>query len=154
MTTAFPKQAQIPDQAPKPPPEQSALLESPPVESAAAEPNPDNAQQETAFKKLRRAVGKEVSSKSDEIAVSLVQHTIDGNSNTARIVVGLVDKRRRSKAEMNKLKQAALDPRRTRSVAVDLASDQQWKDEDIDHSVGDPAASDQKRREADETQTH
>ena len=65
-------------------------------------------------------------------------------------MVGLVDKRKRSKTEMNKLKNAALNPKPGRSVAVDLASDPQWKDEEIDHSVGNPAVSDEEKREANE----
>jgi hypothetical protein len=159
MTSTFLKGKHVPELVPeldpKPPPAESQTVDSAdnkesPGESPADEPNQESAQQETAFKKLRRAVGKEVSNRSAKIAKSLVDHTIKGNSNSARIVVGLVDKRRRSKSEMNKLKEAALNPKPGRSVAIDLASDPPWKDEEIDHSVGEPAVSDEERRDDNE----
>ena len=117
-----------------------------PAETATA----DSSEQNRAFKELRRALSKEVLAKSTKIAASLVQNTIDGNSNSARIVVGLVDKRKRSKTAMSRLKKAALNAKPTQSVARDLAADPEWKDEEIDHSAGNPAVSEEERRYSDD----
>ena len=81
-----------------------------------------------------------------------MQNTIDGNSSTARIVVGLVDTRGKSKSELRKLKKAALEIETRKSVARDLATDPPWTDDDIDHSAGDAAVSEEERRNADDPQ--
>jgi hypothetical protein len=72
---------------------------------------------EDAFKQLRRAVGKEVREKSTEIAQSLVQSTLDGNSNNARLVVSLVDKRKKKKIEA--------ESKRGEQMAINLAAEPQ-----------------------------
>ena len=88
-----------------------------------------------ALKKLKRAVGKKVLEQSDKIAESLVKATIEGNSNSARIVVGLVDKRRKSTAQQKKLKKAVEEVESTHSVAMDLAEGPDWDDDDDGHPI-------------------
>ncbi len=90
------------------------------------------------YKRLKRAVGNKVLEKSETIADSLVKATIAGNSNSARIVVGLVDKRRRSPSEMKKLRKAALSHKSGVSKAIDLRNERDWTDEDEAKLAGDP----------------
>jgi hypothetical protein len=75
-----------------------------------------------AFKQLRQAVGEEVRAKSGEIAKSLVESTLQGNSNNARLVVSLVDKRKKKKIEA--------ESKLGKSVAMDLAAMPQSPPED------------------------
>ncbi|MGB6689323.1 MAG: hypothetical protein WBE76_15935 [Terracidiphilus sp.] len=75
-----------------------------------------------AFKQLRQAVGKEVREQSTEIAQSLVKSTLAGNSNNARLVVSLVDKRKKKKIEV--------ESKLGKSVAMDLAAMPQCPPED------------------------
>jgi len=82
------------------------------------------------------------------IATSLVDATIKGNSNSARIVVGLVDKRPRNKREKKQLKDAALANLRGVQKAIDLAAEPEWQD-GVD---GDPAAALPQSLEKDGTQ--
>lgn len=117
----------------------TAVARQPADESPAEAENPATPAKEDALKKLRRAVGNEVREKSDKIAKSLVDSTLKGNSNSARLVVSLVDKRPRNKAELKKLKKAASKPHR--STAMDLASEPQWQDEDNHKVAGEPGGS-------------
>jgi hypothetical protein len=152
MTDTNRKQAGDPEktalQAPAPtdPAAETPVLQPPP---AKADSPQSEKEQDDAFKKLRRAVGKKVSERSDEIAKSLVQHAIDGNSNTARIVVGIVDKKKRTKSELKRLKKAALETKPVESTALNLAKDELWTDDD-DKDAGDPERCRKKGRDADE----
>lgn len=74
------------------------------------------------MKKLRQAIGKEVREQSEEIARSLVKSTLAGNSSNARLVVSLVDKRKKKKIEA--------ESKRGESVAINLAAEPQWPSED------------------------
>jgi hypothetical protein len=107
-------------------------------ESASTEPAKNDP-----LKKLKRAVGKKVLEQTDTIAESLVKATIAGNSNSARIVVSLVDKRRRSESEIRKLRKAALSHKSGVSKAIELRDGPEWKDEDEAKLAGDPPASDE-----------
>jgi hypothetical protein len=109
------------------------------VESPAEEQKPAKPAKEDALKKLRRAVGDEVREQSVTIAKSLVDSTLKGNSNSARLVVSLVDKRPKNKAELKKLKMVA--SKTHRSTAMDLASEPEWQDEDNHKVAGEPGGS-------------
>jgi hypothetical protein len=113
--------------------------QQPAIESPAEEEKPAKPAKEDALKKLRRAVGNQVRENSEKIAKSLVDSTLKGNSNSARLVVALVDKRPRNKAELKKLTKAVSKTRR--STAMDLASEPQWQDEDNQKVVADPGRS-------------
>jgi hypothetical protein len=103
---------------------QSNKLEAQQKEAQApsTQKRPKKPAKEDAFKQLRRAVGKEVREKSGEIAKSLVQSTLEGNSNNARLVVSLVDKRKKKKIEA--------ESKRGEEMAIDLASQPQSPPED------------------------
>jgi len=83
---------------------------------------PKKPAKQDAFKQLRQAVGKEVREKSSQIAKSLVQSTLDGNSNNARLVVSLVDKRKKKKIEV--------ESKRGENMAMNLAAEPQCPPED------------------------
>lgn len=108
------------------------------------------AENKNAFKKLRRAVGDKVIEQSDKIAESLVQSTLKGNSNSARIVVGLVGKQRKNKSKLEKLKKAAVQGGPDHCTAYDLAIDVRLPSDGGDMSLGDPDALRRKGRNADE----
>jgi hypothetical protein len=117
----------------------------PPAEGESlAEPEKDHA-----YKKLRRAMGKEVGERSVDIAKSIVDSTVKGNSNSARILVGLVDKRPKTKSELKKLKKTALEGLPLKSTAIDLAAEPQWQDDEHGHAA--PAAAERRKgKEKDE----
>jgi hypothetical protein len=75
-------------------------------ENAAAEPandrNTAHRAREGAYKKLRKAMENEVNNRCDKIAKSLVDSTENGNSNSARIVVSLVEKKPKKKRRVPK----------------------------------------------------
>lgn len=78
-----------------------------------------------AFKQLRRAVRKKVREQSAELAESLVNSALEGNSSSARIMVSLVEKKKKKhKSEDN--------GKPLESLALDLASDPQCPPEDDD----------------------
>jgi hypothetical protein len=125
---------------------------------AAAEnttPGAVEAGKDSAYKRLRRAVGKEVSGQSEMIAKSLVESTLAGNSSCARIVVSLVDKKKRTSSEQKKLKKAALDSKPVRTTAMNLADDALWENEDeakpSPRPGANPGASPKKGSDADES---
>jgi hypothetical protein len=89
----------------------------------AAEPGSEKPKKRKALKSLRRAVGSKVLEKSTEIAQSLVDSTLKGNPNSARIVVALVDKRIKKK-ELKKV----VEGKCTHSVAINLAEDDPYED--------------------------
>jgi hypothetical protein len=64
------------------------LEQQPATEPSAKKPKKDNA-----YKTLRRAMKEKVIAESGNIAQALIDSTKEGNSNSARILVGLVDKR-------------------------------------------------------------
>jgi hypothetical protein len=86
------------------------------------QPRPKKPAKQDAFKQLRQAVGKEVREQSTKIAQSLVKSTLEGNSNNARLVVSLVDKRKKKKIEVKS--------KRGESVALNLAAEPQCPPED------------------------
>lgn len=102
-------------------------IQKPGLKERVSDSNAPEPESESAFKSLRRAVGKEVSKKSGQIAKSLVQGTLDGNANSARIVMALVDKRAKKSSQP---KRAGAKGESRRSAAIDLAAEPQWKDED------------------------
>jgi hypothetical protein len=79
-----------------------------------------------ALKQLRRAVRKKVREQSTEIADSLVTSALAGNSSSARIMVSLVEKKKK------KDKSKAIEGKPLRSLALDLASDPECPPEDDD----------------------
>lgn len=85
-------------------------------------------QKEVPLRKLRRAVGDKVLEQTDQIAESLINNTIKGNSNTARLVVSLVDKKPVTPADLKQLKKVARKPKKLQTAAMDLASDPPWRD--------------------------
>jgi hypothetical protein len=89
----------------------------------AAEQGSEKPKKRKALKELRRAVGSEVLEKSTEIAQSLVNSTLKGNSNSARIVVALVDKRIKKK-ELKKPVEVTCG----HSVAINLAEDEPFEE--------------------------
>lgn len=117
-------------------------------------PQPTEAQKEDAFKKLKRSMATKVIEKSDLIANSLIEATIKGNSNSARIVVGLVDKRRKTRRQLKALKRSVNGATPRHSVTFDLAESPEWDDDDDgkpirrappappEHAPSDPAPSD------------
>jgi hypothetical protein len=92
------------------------------AQAPSTEKRPKKPAKEDAFKQLRRAVGKEVREQSGEIAKSLVQSTLKGNSNNARLVVSLVDKRKKKKIEA--------ESKRGEELAIDLGAQPQSPPED------------------------
>jgi hypothetical protein len=92
------------------------------AEAPSTQKRPKKPAKEDAFKQLRRAVGKEVRERSGEIAKSLVDSTLEGNSNNARLVVSLVDKRKKKKIEA--------ESKRGEQMAINLAAEPQSPPED------------------------
>jgi len=113
MQTVLPK-------APKPKEQQQ--LRRPPELANAAEVQEGAAG--NAFKKLRRAVRAKVRKESEKIAESLINSALEGNSSSARIMVSLVEKKKKDKSK--------LKGKRGHSLALDLASDPQLPPEDDD----------------------
>jgi hypothetical protein len=109
------------------------LQESAPVDAASGKHDKKRApakkeKKEVPLGKLRQALGDKVLARTDDIAQSLIENTIKGNSNTARLVVSLVDKKPVTSADLKKLERAAQKKKKPKSVAIDLASDPQWRD--------------------------
>jgi len=115
-------------------------------ESTEAEP-----EQADAFKTLRRAVGDKVIQQSGEIAQSLVESTLKGNSTCARLVLDLVSRRKRNKTRLDKRKRTGLATGPGHCTARDLADDAVLPDDGGDMSLGDPDALRRKGRQADES---
>ncbi len=96
-----------------------------PQEQTNANPAPGEAGD--AYKQLRHAVREKVRQQSEEIAASLVNSTLEGNSSSARIMVSLVEKKKKKNKSREKGK-------RGHSLALDLASDPQVRPEDDEWS--------------------
>ena len=88
-----------------------------------------------AFRFLRQAVSEEVHKEAAAIATALIQSVKDGNSNSARIVVSLIDKRARRRRDTKKSKPTPQTP--TRSVAMDLAAQPPYTGPDEDGEIPD-----------------
>jgi hypothetical protein len=132
----------LPDPAAEP-------LDPQPSDAETDSPQPEK-ERNDAYKRLRRAVGKKVSAQSSAIADALVKHTIEGNSSTARILVGIVDKKKRSRSQIKRVKMAALEAKPPESPAINLANDDPWTGHDDDKYSGDPESYRKKGIDADE----
>jgi hypothetical protein len=117
----------------------------------APEPEPEpvvrldetNPEQEGAYKILRRDVGRTVRKNSTKIAESLVKSALEGNSNSARLLVSLVNRKKNKKTPVK--------TRHGPSVAMNLAEEPQWKGEENGPST---PARDKRQKERDTDETH
>ena len=117
--------------------EQNESQPSNPESEASAEQNNHNEKKEdnNAFLVLRRAVSQEVVNQAKKIAKALIKSTRAGNSNSARIVVFVIDERNDKKLTLNQPK--VLDNLNRRSVALDLAAQPPYAGPDEDEEVPD-----------------
>jgi len=74
-------------------------------------------------KNLNEAAQKKLDEKADEIVDSLCQKTIDGNTQCGRLLVEL--------AQRNEKAEEATKPKPFRSFALELASEPEWRDEQL-----------------------